>query len=184
MLLLAVPMTMMAQKPNGKDKFDPETHKQKQHQFMVEAAQLTEEESAKFFAVYDEMRQKEREIYGDSREMRKKRPESDEECRTAMLHADSLDIAIKQLQIEYHKRLLDIISPKKAMIAIMSGNDFDRMAFRDMMRNWKRGGKEKGDEPRPEMGGPRHNGSRHDGPFPGGPLPGDPAFEDANQGDK
>lgn len=164
LMFALLPTMLMAQEANnnGNKGFDPESHKQKQHAFMKESAQLTDEEAERFFAIYDEMRTKERQIYGDSHKMRNKLPQTDEECREAMLHADSLELAIKQLQYDYHLRLLNAVSPKKACIAIMNGQMFDRMALRDMFGGRtngnpiaKKGGRSDKKGPRPEFMGPR-----------------------------
>lgn len=141
---------------DGKMKFDPEQHKIHQHQFICDEADFSAEDSVAFFTIYDEMRQKEFELFGKHNNMRPQRPKTDEECRQMMIHRDSVELQMKQIQLMYHQKLLHVIRAKKAAKAIMAGEDFDKRAFRELTR---RG-------PRPDDMDKRLDGPRPDGPRP------------------
>lgn len=136
-IILCSALTMSAE---PKRKFDPEAYRAEQHKYIQCKAQLTCDEATKFFAIYDEMRTKERQLFIQSRKGRKNRPETEEECRQCINMHDSNDIQLKKIQQLYHKRMLKVLPAKKVLNAIIAAEDFDRNKFREMSKAFQKQG--------------------------------------------
>lgn len=117
-----------------KKKFDPEAYRAEQHKFIKCRAQFTNEEATKFFAIYDEMRTKERQLFVTRRKGRYNMPETEEECHQAIINKDNAELQLKKLQQLYHKRMLKVLPAKKVMLALIASEDFDRYKFGEMTR--------------------------------------------------
>ena len=146
--------TAMAVEPqtNKPRKFNHKAYAEEMHQFVSREAKLSAEEAKRFFAIYDELRNKERQLFKANRAHKKQRPNTDEECRRAIVEHDNIELQLKKLQQQYHLRILEAISPMKAFEAIMAAERFDEMKFQDMSR---KGGAM---PPAPGGGGPRGQG--------------------------
>lgn len=133
-LFLLLSVIVAAQKTNH-PRFDRKAYEKEQHQFVIREAKLTSEEAKTFFAIYDEMRAKERQLFKQMHKHKKQRPATEEECRKAIIERDKLDIARKQLQQKYHLRMLKVLPASKVMEALHQSEKFDQMKFRQMSRS-------------------------------------------------
>ncbi|MDE5985739.1 MAG: hypothetical protein K2H16_00445 [Prevotella sp.] len=131
-LSFLIAVTAMA---TDRPKFDKKAYEKEQHQFVVREAKLTKEEAKTFFAIYDEMRAKERQLFKQMHKHKKQRPTTEEECRKAIIEGDKLDIVRKQLQQKYHLRMLKVLPASKVMEALRQSEKFDQMKFRQMSRS-------------------------------------------------
>jgi hypothetical protein len=116
-------------------KFSPEKFQADLEQYITENAALTPEESARFFPVYRELGQKLRHLYQQQQQIEKSKPQGDANCREAIEQSDRLDIEMKQLQQQYHRRFMDILSSEKIYMILKAENRFYRRALRGM-GNW------------------------------------------------
>ncbi|MCM1079456.1 MAG: hypothetical protein NC344_10015 [Bacteroidales bacterium] len=130
-LFLSLALTAMA---TSQKQFDREAYEKEQHQFIIQKAKLTQEEANKFFAIYDEMRTKERQLFKQTHNHRNHRPKTEAECRKAIMERDKLDIQRKQQQQKYHIRMLKVLPATKVMEALHQAEKFDKMKFRQMSR--------------------------------------------------
>ena len=139
MTMLVLAITMSAQ---GNKKFDHKAYNAEQHQYIVEQAQLSQAEAAKFFAIYDELRAKERKLFDKRKSAMKSKqgpPQTDADCREAILSRDNTELELKKLQLKYHQSMLKVLPAKKVLDAILAAERFDQEKFRSMSRNGKGG---------------------------------------------
>lgn len=126
------------------NKFSPEKFQADLEQFITKEAALTPEEAARLFPVYREMGQKTRRLYQQQQQIGKSKPEGDANCREAIEQCDRLDIEMKQLQQQYHRRFMELLSPEKVYRVLRAETRFHRKALRGM-----------GERPAPNKGGNR-----------------------------
>jgi len=164
-------------------KFDQAAYKAEQHKYILQRVKFTNEEASQFFALLDEMRAKERQLFDKNKRAKHKHPSTNEECEKAILDHDNTDLQRKKIQQLYHRRMLKVIPAKKLIQAIFAAEEFDHFKFREMFEGRHGNGmgkdgarpfkKEKGSGyPHPE--GPRpHKGDMCPPPVPndGAPKP-------------
>lgn len=122
-------MTVVAQ-----EKFNPTQFRANLHKRIVIEAQLSQEEAEKFFPVYDEMKDKQRAIHKQMKELSKQKPASDAACKSAILKRDKFELQMKQLESSYHDRFLKILSPSKVYDILRAESKFHRETFRKMAK--------------------------------------------------
>lgn len=140
MMLWAMCLSVNAQQ-NGhhgkrlsKEQFMAEMEK-----FVTAEAELTPQECKKLFPIMREMYSKQRAYFNKLKLQNKKRPQSEEDCRDAVIMRDKIDIDIKKIQQAYHNKMLRAISPCKVMRVIYAEDKFHR----EKLKNWGRKGKKK-----------------------------------------
>ena len=114
----------------GRPQFNPAKFKADLEQFITVQACLTPAEAAKIFPLYDEMNNKQRELFDKIRELKRMKPAEEQECKKAVMEIDRLELEIKQLQSNYHARFLTIISASKLYDFIRAEGKFHRQAMR------------------------------------------------------
>lgn len=117
-------------------KFDLEAYKAEQHQFIQKQACLTADEAKSFFAVYDELRTKEREIFSRMRELKKSGiPNTEAEARKMITDFDKAEVELKKMQQAYHLKLLKLMPAKKIAAALIAASKFDHKKFSEWNRH-------------------------------------------------
>lgn len=111
-------------------KFDPEAYRLEQRRYILANAQLTSDESTVFFALYDAMRARERQLFDKIRLNRRSRPTTDAECRQAVIDHDNTEIQLKKIQQQYHMKMLRALPPRKVMRCLLLAEKFDRDKLR------------------------------------------------------
>ena len=110
-------------------KFSPEKFQADLEQYITTEAGLTNEEAAKFFPLYREMRQKQRVVYNKIHELFKL-PHDEASCKRAIQRRDQLEIELKQIAQTYHNKFLRVIPASKVIGTIVAEDKFHRRAFR------------------------------------------------------
>ena len=124
---LMLSLSVQAQKKG----FSPEKFEASLEEFVTREAQLSREESDKFFPLFREMHEKQRAIM---RSMRKQdTPASEEASKQAIEEFDRQNIEIKKLEQSYHQKMLRVVPAKKVFEAIKAENRFHRR----MMKGWQ-----------------------------------------------
>ena len=118
-LLLMATLTIQAQE---QPKFSPETRE----------AKLTEHEAAKFFPLNREMHQKQRAIYARIGKLYTGIGNDDKACAKAIRESDRLNVELRQVEQQYHEKMMRVIPASKLSAAIAAENRFHRQ----MMRGW------------------------------------------------
>lgn len=121
---------------NEQKKFDEEIYRAEQHKYIKCQAKLSCEEAKSFFAIFDEMRAKEREMFDKLRPYRQGNfPGNDAECRKALMDFDNTELQLKKIQRDYHLKMLKVVSASKLVAALHAAADFDRKKYRE----WNKG---------------------------------------------
>jgi len=142
MVMALLVMTVGAWAEEKEKKFSPEKFQADLEQYITSEAALTSEEAARLFPVYREMGQKIRKMFQQQQQISKSKPQGDASCREAIEQSDRLDIEMKQVQQQYHRRFMEILPPDKIYKVLKAENRFHRRALRGMggKGDAKRGG--------------------------------------------
>ena len=115
-------------------KFSPEKFEADLEAFITKDAGLTQQEAAKFFPLFKEMREKQRTLYRRMRKAGKESPTDDKSAVETIQQCDKLSIEVKQLEQKYHNQMMKEIPASKVYKAINAENRFHRK----MMKGWQR----------------------------------------------
>ena len=111
-------------------KFDPEKFDAEQQQFITKAANLTEQEAARFFPLFREMQKKQRAIYERQRKLGFNKPADEKGCAESIRQHDQIDLELKQIQQQYHNKFLRVIPASKLYDVLQAEDRFLRMKLR------------------------------------------------------
>ena len=129
-ILFSMLLTLMVSAQDQK-KFSPEKFQADLEEFITKEAHFDQQEAAKFFPLLRELQAKQRAIYGRMRQTPK--PGDDAKCAEAIREWDRANIELKQLDQQYHKKMMQVVSPSKVFDAIMAESRFHRK----MMNGWQ-----------------------------------------------
>ena len=132
-MLCSFTMTVSAQRHHGKFMFDPARFRADMEQFITREACLTPKEASEFFPVFDEMLRKERATYDQITALNRFKPATEKGCVDAVNKRDELEIQIKELQLQYHKRFMKILPASKVFDVIKAQNRYHRQMFKNRM---------------------------------------------------
>ena len=121
-VILLTALTVKAETPQ---QFSPEKFQADLEQFITNEANLTPEESKKFFPLYREMQQKQRVVFKQMKDLGVNKPADEAACKKALEKRDELE-----LQQTYHKQFLNVLPASKVYDVIKAENHFHRTAFR------------------------------------------------------
>ena len=147
-----------------RQKFDPAKFDAEQQQFITKAANLTEQEAAKFFPLFREMQKKQRAIYERQRKLGFKKPADEKGCAESIRQRDQIDLELKQIQQTYHNKFLRVIPASKLWDVLQAEDRFFRMKLRSWGGGMQNGGLNNGNR----FNGPNNGGNRFNGPNNGG----------------
>ena len=128
-LLLMATLTIQSQE---QPKFSPEKFEADLEAFITREAKLTEHEAAKFFPLNREMHQKQRAIYARIGKLYTGIGNDDKACAKAIRESDRLNVELRQVEQQYHEKMMRVIPASKLSAAIAAENRFHRQ----MMRGW------------------------------------------------
>jgi len=117
---------------HAQGKFDFNKIKAESHNFITKEAGLTAQEAARFFPVYDEMRDKQRGYFDKLRAIYSARPSSEREASKMIEQADAYEIQLKQIEQRYHKEMLKVLPATKLLRVLEAERRFHRQTFRKM----------------------------------------------------
>ena len=115
-------------------KFSPEKFEADLTAYITREAQLSQQECEAYFPLLKEMHTKQREIYARMRAIGKNRPTDEKGFADAVKTRDKLDIELKQIEQQYHQKMLKVVDAAKVYDAIKAESRFHRQ----MMKNWQR----------------------------------------------
>lgn len=110
--------------------FSPEKFDQELKQFITQEAKLTAEEAAKFFPVYNEMRDKQRKLFEKNRKMGKVKPCDEAACQKAIQERDNMELEQKRMQQCYHNKFFSILPASKVYDVLKAEDKFHRTMLR------------------------------------------------------
>lgn len=126
-IILLSALTVKAETPQ---QFSPEKFQADLEQFITNEANLTPEESKKFFPLYREMQQKQRVVFKQMKDLGVNKPADEAACKKALEKRDELELEQKRIQQNYHKQFLNVLPASKVYDVIKAENHFHRTAFR------------------------------------------------------
>ena len=129
-ILFSMLLTLMVSAQDQK-KFSPEKFQADLEEFITKEAHFDQQEAAKFFPLMRELQAKQRAIYGRMRQTPK--PGDDAKCAEAIREWDKANIELKQLDQQYHKKMMQVVPASKLFDAIMAESRFHRK----MMKGWR-----------------------------------------------
>lgn len=133
MLVLAITGIYSQHGQQGQQqRFSPERFEAELQQFITNEAHLTAEEAARFFPVYQEMKQKQRQLFDRQRELGRVKPQDEAGCMNAIKERDEVELQQKNVQQTYHNKFLELIPASKVYDILKAEDHF----YRRMMRNW------------------------------------------------
>lgn len=139
-ILLVSLLTLSVSAQDQFQKFSPEKFDADLRAFITKEAGLTQQEADKFFPLLKEMQQKQRSVYGKMRNMGMQKPADEEGCARAIKEADRLNLELRQIELTYHKKMLQVVSASKVFDAIRAESRFHRRMMRGGMNMGNMGG--------------------------------------------
>ena len=130
--LLCCMATAFAQKH-----FDGEAFEQQLVSYVTQQAKLTADEARRFQPLYKEMVQKKRALHDQLRTVRRQQPTTDKAARSLITRADDLEIRMKQVEKDYHQRMLKVMSPLKLKKVLVAERQYHRMMLRKAAKKGK-----------------------------------------------
>ena len=131
-LMISLLAVVMAQAQEQK-KFSPEKFDADMEEYITQKAGLDQQEAAKLFPIFREMHKKQRTIYAQIGKLGKVKPNSDAGCAEAIKARDKYNLELKQVEMSYHQKMLQVISASKLYDVIKAENHFHRK----MMKGWQ-----------------------------------------------
>lgn len=123
----------------GKHKhFDPQQFEMSLEQFVITEACLSPGEAELFFPLYREYMEKQRALRADERLHCNYKPATEKECREAIEYSDNIDIEMKELQKEYHRKYMRVLPANKVYDIIKAIDRFHRDCFKGAKQNGKK----------------------------------------------
>lgn len=129
-LMLAFGAYAQGQNPQGQQRFDPAKFDAEQQQYITKAANLTEQEAARFFPLFREMQKKQRAIYERQRKLGFNKPADEKGCAESIRQHDQIDLELKQIQQTYHNKFLRVLPASKLYDVLQAEDRFFRMKLR------------------------------------------------------
>lgn len=153
-LLALMPAIAQQHQANGNPqmpKFDPQEFTKRMEGYIAMKAGLTREESDKFFPIYREFKQKQRDLTFKQQRLKREKPANDKEYENVVIQIANLSVQIAKLEQIYFPRMCKVISAKKVYIVLQAENDFHR----DLIMQPQWGGNQRGGAPQQQWGGQR-----------------------------
>ncbi|MBO4905952.1 MAG: hypothetical protein J5486_02810 [Bacteroidaceae bacterium] len=141
---LLLPLMLFAQQHTAggeRPRFNPQEFQQRMQQTITREAELTTEEATAFFPIYNEMKQKQRTINDQIRDLKRQTPGcgSEADYLTAITRIKQLQVEMAEVERDYYQRLCGAVSPVKVFKAMRAEDNFHRSMVREGRR--QQGGK-------------------------------------------
>lgn len=123
--------------PQGKQqmpKFDPQEFAKRMEGYIAMKAGLTREESDKFFPIYREFKQKQRDLTFKQQKLQREKPANDNEYDNIITQIANLSVQIAKLEQTYLPKLCKVVPAKKVHAVLQAENDFHRDMIRQPMQ--------------------------------------------------
>ena len=122
---------------NRGQRFSPAEYWKKQKEFFTKRANLTEEEAAKFFPLYNELQQKKMQINHQSRQnaVREQQQMSEADCLKTIDALADAQIQIAQLEKEYLEKFKKVLPASKILKIQMAEDQFNSELIKEMQQN-------------------------------------------------
>lgn len=136
-LVLLVAFTTVQLQAQDKRKFDPNRFQADLEQFITTEAGLNPRQAAAFFPLYRQMQNKQRMLFNKMRCYQHVDTRDQKASEKAIKECDLIDLQMKELQQEYHKKFLKILPAGVVLNIIRADEKFHRQAFQRMVKHDK-----------------------------------------------
>ena len=126
--LLLVGIALTAQQPQ-RGKFNPQEFKAKLENYITQEACLTTSEAQAFFPIYFEMKGKQRQLQRSIYRIKNNAPAdnaNEKDFSIAIQKIKDLGVEMAQLEVNYYKKLCNVVSPRKVYAAMQAEDRFHR----------------------------------------------------------
>ncbi|MDD5783390.1 MAG: hypothetical protein PUD52_00310 [Prevotella sp.] len=131
--LISIAFLLLTASSQSRDKrLSKENYQAQLEQFIIQEAQFTAKEAADFRVIFKEMQNKQRKTFEAMKDIWHKPGRGEKECAEAIRQKDKMDIELKNLQQQYHNKLLKVMPASKVFKAIIAEDKFHRQ----MLRKW------------------------------------------------
>lgn len=145
------------QTTNHSGQFSPTEYWKQQKAFFTEKAGLTEDESEKFFPLYNELQQKKRELNREVRRMSYQDNQTEDQARKTLDVIAETNLKIAQLEKEYLEKFKEVLPASKILKVQNAEDQFNSQILKDIQQS--RGHQfQQGPQQRPQQ--PQFNPSR------------------------
>lgn len=115
---------------NAQDHFDARKFEANLEAYISKEAHLSEAEAGKLFPLYRQMQSQKRTLHNQLHQLRKAKPSSDKEAEKLIAKCDNIDIQIRQIEKQYHLKMLKVVNARKLYDVIQAERRFHRMALK------------------------------------------------------
>lgn len=136
-LVLLVALTTVQLQAQDKRKFDPNRFQADLEQFITTEAGLNPRQAAAFFPLYRQMQNKQRMLFNKMRCYQHVDTRDQKAAEKAIKECDLIDLQMKELQQEYHKKFLKVLPAGVVLNIIRADEKFHRQAFQRMVKHDK-----------------------------------------------
>ena len=114
-------------------KFSPEKFDADMEAYITKKATLDQQEAAKLFPIFREMHKKQRAVHARMRGLGMSKPADDAGCANAIKERDKCNLELRQIEQNYHQKMLKVLSASKLYDVINAETHF----YRKMMKGWQ-----------------------------------------------
>lgn len=115
--------------------FNPRRFQADMETFIVKEAGLTPAQIDKFLPLFREMQTKQRALFDEMRQYRSMADFGDDNaCARAIHRMDNIDVQIRRIQQQYHRKFLAVLPGRVVMKILRAEDRFHRRAFRRAAR--------------------------------------------------
>ena len=153
--------TVRPDEQREKPKFSPEEFKKRQQEFIIEHAQLTEEETKNVLPLVYEMKEKQREFDRQIGQLHAECEQSkydEATCAAALKKINNLETQKQHSEKVYQQKILKLVGAAKLMQIMRADSQFDREMLKEMFRQKREGEKQPQTEPRKGGADPKKPG--------------------------
>lgn len=115
---------------SAQQRFNPQAFDCDLINYVVRHANLTPEETKRFVPLYKEMKAKKRDIHDELRQLKHQQTASERVARSLISRCDNLEVRMKQVDKDYHQRMLKVLSAVKLKAVIDAERQYHRLVFR------------------------------------------------------
>ncbi|MBR3078775.1 MAG: hypothetical protein IKH01_03050 [Prevotella sp.] len=126
---------LLTQAVNAQEKkFSPEQFDAQMEEYITMKANLDQQEAAKLFPLFKEMHKKQRSVYSRMRALGNTKPANEAGCAEAIKERDKCNLELKQIEQQYHQKMLQVVPASKLYDIIKAETHF----YRKMMKGWQK----------------------------------------------
>lgn len=130
-LIMSITLLLVVVAAAAEHDFNPRRFQADMETFIVKEAGLTPAQIDKFLPLFREMQTKQRALFDEMRQYRRMADFGDDNaCARAIHRMDNIDVQIRRIQQQYHRKFLAVLPGRVVMKILRAEDCFHRQAFR------------------------------------------------------